>query len=99
MIGAITGDIVGSIYEGRNIKTQAFPFFGDGCQFTDDTVRTVAVADCLINDGDFADYLRHYVRRHPYRGYGGMFRQWASSDMGPYDSWGMAPRCERAPDQ
>ncbi len=88
MIGAITGDIVGSIYEGRNIKSKEFTFFGDGCRFTDDTVCTVAVADCLMNDGDFADYLRQYVRRHPYRGYGGMFRQWANSDMGPYNSWG-----------
>ncbi len=88
MIGAITGDIVGSIYEGRNIKTKEFPFFGDGCRFTDDTVCTVAVADCLNNEGDFADYLRRYVRRHPHRGYGGMFRQWASSETGPYNSWG-----------
>ncbi len=88
MIGAITGDIAGSIYEGRNIKTKEFPFFGDGCQFTDDTVCTIAVADCLINDGDFADFLRQYVRRHPYRGYGGLFREWAGSNMGPYNSWG-----------
>ena len=33
MIGAITGDIVGSIYEGRNIKTKEFPLFGEGCRF------------------------------------------------------------------
>ena len=88
MIGAITGDIVGSIYEGRNIKTKEFSFFGGGCRFTDDTVCTVAVADCLIHDSDFADYLRQYVRRHPYRGYGGMFQEWASTDIGPYNSWG-----------
>ena len=88
MIGAITGDIVGSIYEGADFKSKDFPFFGPGCRFTDDTVCTVAVADCLMNDGDFADYLRNYVGRYPYRGYGGMFRQWAFSDMGPYNSWG-----------
>jgi len=88
MIGAITGDIVGSIYEGRNIKTKEFPLFGEGCRFTDDTVCTVAIADCLVSDGDFADYLRQYVKRHPFRGYGGMFREWAGSDMGPYNSWG-----------
>ena len=88
MIGAITGDIVGSIYERRNIKTKEFPFFGDGCQFTDDTVCTIAVADCLIHDGDYAEYLRWYVNQHPYRGYGGMFQEWAFSDMGPYNSWG-----------
>lgn len=88
MIGAITGDIVGSIYEGADFKSRDFPFFGRGCRFTDDTVCTVAVADCLMNDGDFADYIRSYVRRHPHRGYGGMFRQWAFSEMGPYNSWG-----------
>ena len=65
MLGAITGDIVGSIYEHRNIKTKEFPFFGRRCTFTDDTVCTVAVADCLMADGDFADYLRRYVLKHP----------------------------------
>jgi ADP-ribosylglycohydrolase len=88
MIGAITGDIVGSIYEGADFKSKVFPFFGRGCRFTDDTVCTVAVADCLMSDGDFAGYFRKYVRRHPNREYGGMFRQWAFSDMGPYNSWG-----------
>ena len=38
MLGAITGDIVGSIYEHANIKTKEFPFFGQGCTFTEDTV-------------------------------------------------------------
>ncbi len=88
MLGAITGDIVGSIYEHRNIKTKEFPFFGRRCTFTDDTVCTVAIADCLMAGGDFAEYLRRYVRKHPSRGYGGMFRRWAMSDSGPYDSWG-----------
>ena len=88
MLGAITGDIVGSIYEGHNHKSKDFPFFGQGCMFTDDTVCTIAIADCLMNDGNFADFLRRYVRKHPYRGYGGMFREWAGSNMGPYNSWG-----------
>ncbi len=88
MLGAITGDIVGSIYEGNNHKSKDFKFFGEGCTFTDDTVCTVAIADALINDGDFTDSLRRFVRRHPYRGYGGMFRQWVGSNGGPYNSWG-----------
>ena len=65
VLGAIVGDIVGSIYEHRNIKSKAFPLFGDGCRFTDDTVCTVAVADCLMSGGDFAVYLRRYARRYP----------------------------------
>ncbi len=88
MLGAIVGDVVGSIYEHRNIKTKDFPLFGRGCRFTDDTVCTVAVADCLVNHGDFAEYLRRYVRVHPTRGYGTMFLEWAMTDMGPYGSWG-----------
>ena len=89
MLGAIAGDIIGSIYEHTNIKTREFPLFGEGCRFTDDTVCTVAVAHCLMDEGDFAHYLRSCVRSHPFRGYGGMFREWAiSDDMGPYNSWG-----------
>ena len=49
---------------------------------------TIAVADCLMKDGNFADYLRRYVRKHPHSGYGGMFREWVGSNMGPYNSWG-----------
>ncbi len=88
MLGAIAGDIIGSVYEGSGFKSKDFPLFGNDCSFTDDTVCTVAVADCLINDGDFGAYLRQYVRDHPHRGYGGMFREWAFSNMGPYNSWG-----------
>ena len=47
MLGAIIGDIVGSIYEWHNIKTKEFPLFGQNCRFTDDTVMTVAVAEGL----------------------------------------------------
>jgi ADP-ribosylglycohydrolase len=90
MLGAIAGDIIGSIYENRPIKTKDFPLFGLGTTFTDDTVCTVAIADCLMSGSrDFAGYLRAYVRRHPRRGYGGMFRRWAlSPDMPAYGSWG-----------
>jgi len=42
MLGAIAGDIIGSIYEFSPIKTKDFPLFGEGTTFTDDTVCTVA---------------------------------------------------------
>ena len=45
MLGAIVGDIVGSVYEWDNIKTKDFPLFREDCFFTDDTVMTCAVAD------------------------------------------------------
>jgi ADP-ribosylglycohydrolase len=89
MLGAIAGDIIGSIYEAAPIKTKRFPLFGAGVAFTDDTVCTVAIADALMSGGDPAHYLRTYVRRYPGRGYGGMFVRWAhESDMPAYGSWG-----------
>lgn len=89
MLGAIAGDIVGSIYEGRPIKSTAFPLFGRGCTPTDDSVLTIAVADALMGDRDFAAALRRYARRYPRAGYGGMFLRWAADDnAGPYNSFG-----------
>ena len=89
MLGAIAGDIIGSIYEAAPIKTKDFPLFGLGVRFTDDTVCTVASADALLSGGDFAQFLRAYVRRYPGRGYGGMFARWARRDgMPAYSSWG-----------
>ena len=89
MIGAIAGDIIGSIYEWSNIKTKDFPLFGAACDFTDDTVCTVGIADWLITNGDLSDTLANYVLRHPTRGYGGMFRDWANQlERKPYNSWG-----------
>ncbi len=101
MLGAIIGDVVGSIYEAHNIRTKDFPLFGPGVRFTDDTVCTVAIADCVLHRGeyrgdlrgdcrgDFARYLRAYVRRYPDAGYGGMFRHWAlATGKAAYGSWG-----------
>jgi ADP-ribosylglycohydrolase len=89
MLGAIVGDIVGSIYEFNNHRSKDFPLFGDGCTFTDDTVLTVAVADCLMNNGNYADSIKSYACKYPARGYGGMFAKWIrSDDMEPYNSWG-----------
>jgi ADP-ribosylglycohydrolase len=48
MIGAIAGDIIGSVYEWHNIRTTDFPLFDERCTFTDDTVLTVAIADAIL---------------------------------------------------
>ena len=92
MIGAIIGDIVGSIYEWHNIKTKEFPLFQGKCFFTDDTVMTVAVAEGLMNGGerdDFIDAMKKYGRMYPDSGYGGRFGGWLfSEDREPYHSWG-----------
>ena len=61
MLGAIVGDIVGSIYERRNIKTKDFPLFGSRCSFTDDTVMTCAVAEAVMNGGKREEKVRAAV--------------------------------------
>jgi ADP-ribosylglycohydrolase len=94
MLGAIAGDIIGSIYEFDPIKTKNFPLFGAGTTFTDDTVCTVAVADCILQGGDFAAFLKDYGRRYPDRAYGGWFAHWlASDDLASYNSFGTARPC------
>ncbi len=89
MLGAIAGDIIGSIYEYRSIKTTDFPLFGKDCEFTDDSVLTIAVADALMGERNFAERFRTYARRYPDAGYGGMFKGWVAADgAGPYNSYG-----------
>ena len=92
MIGAIIGDIVGSVYEWHNIKTKDFPLFRDDCFFTDDTVMTIAAADALMNGkgvDDFIDAYKKWGRLYPDAGYGGRFGSWIhSDDRKPYNSWG-----------
>lgn len=89
MLGALAGDIIGSIYEGSPIKTTDFPLFGPHHRFTDDTVLTVATADALLNGLDYASVYRVYGRRYPHAGYGGSFIDWLFADQaGPYHSWG-----------
>ncbi|MDP2966283.1 MAG: ADP-ribosylglycohydrolase family protein [Pelolinea sp.] len=89
MLGAITGDIIGSVYEFANFKQYDFPLFSKESFFTDDTVLTVAVADALIHNLDIAKTLKAYALRYPDRGYGGTFYEWVhSSSLAPYNSWG-----------
>ncbi len=92
MLGAIVGDIVGSVYEWHNIKTKDFPLFRDDCFFTDDTVMTLAVAEAVMNGGErdgFIDAMKKYGRMYPDAGYGGRFSGWIfSDDREPYNSFG-----------
>ena len=89
MIGAIAGDIIGSIYEHWPIKTKEFPLFNDRCSFTDDTVLTVAIADAILTDRSYRQSLQQIGKMYPHAGYGGTFVQWLHSDNPqPYNSWG-----------
>jgi ADP-ribosylglycohydrolase len=89
MLGAIAGDVIGSIYEWKNIKSKDFPLFAAGSYFTDDSVLTVALADALLSGESYAQVMKAYYERYPYAGYGGRFQDWAmSSELSPYFSWG-----------
>ena len=97
MLGAIIGDIVGSRFEWNNIKTKEFDFLTYACEFTDDTVMTLAVAKALLEtkgdyyklDGIVVKTMREIGRSYPNCGYGGMFRKWVFSDtMEAYNSFG-----------
>jgi ADP-ribosylglycohydrolase len=48
MLGAIVGDIVGSVHEFARTKTKISPQFAADADFTDDTVLTVAVAEWIL---------------------------------------------------
>lgn len=97
MYGAIIGDIVGSKYEFNNIKTKEFPFISQGCEFTDDTVMTIAVAKAILRSREEGKPLKPLLiyemqslgRKYPHAGYGGMFSSWlCTQDPQPYNSFG-----------
>ena len=83
MLGAIIGDMVGSVYEFNNTKRIDFPFFSDRSTYTDDSIMTIAVAEWLLSDRNHSheileDIMVRYAGEypHPMGGYGGGFAQW-----------------------
>ncbi len=91
MLGAMIGDIVGSKYEFNNTFDYDFEMFGEGCDFTDDTICTVAVADAILNGRSYQESLLDWCRRYPSPkgAYGGRFAGWIRSlDPQPYNSFG-----------
>ena len=89
MIGAIAGDVIGSVHEFLGTKTTDFPLFVGSSRFTDDTVLAVAVADCLLNGLDYVETFHRYAAAYPDAGYGVRFASWIrSGGREPYNSWG-----------
>lgn len=89
MLGAIAGDIIGSVWEASGEKRYDFPLFTKESRFTDDTVMTVAIAHALLEDRDYAEAMREYGLRYPFAGYGMQFSRWLTDvNMGPYGSYG-----------
>ena len=90
ILGAIAGDVIGSVYEFNNTRTTDFPLFKRETTFTDDTVMTIAIADAILHNKDFAQTILDYGKRYPNRGYGTSFFKWLAHDTPapPYNSWG-----------
>ena len=94
MLGALVGDIVGSVYEFANTKSTDFELFTPWSSYTDDSVMTLAVAKWLVEDeAHTIHYLIYCMQelgnRYPNAGYGGNFGWWLrQDDPKPYNSWG-----------
>lgn len=96
MLGAIIGDIIGSVYEFNNAKTIKFDLFTKQSTFTDDSIMTIGVSKWLMEDGTHSklgliNILQELGRKYPnpMGGYGVRFRQWLFSEHPqPYNSWG-----------
>lgn len=91
MIGALAGDIIGSVYEFNNIKTKDFPLFSKESFYTDDSIMTIAVADWLLHGGDLVRVMQYYGSKYPFPmgGYGARFDKWLhEKNPKPYNSWG-----------
>ena len=83
MLGAITGDMIGSSYEFRNTKDYNFELFRHNSNYTDDTIMTMAVAKWLVDDPEHSlqvleDKMVYYGQQFqcPMGGYGAGFCTW-----------------------
>ena len=91
MLGAIIGDIVGSRFEFNNTSDFNFELFTPACDFTDDTICTIAVADAALNGKPYMETMREWCRKypHPMGNYGGGFKWWLyCTTPRPYGSFG-----------
>lgn len=101
MLGAITGDIIGSRFEFSSIKSTDFDLFGRGCRYTDDSAMTIAVAEWLLDDPNQSHEILEqkmvkYGELDTNAGYGGKFfdwlfhpeKLWPDGKRRPYNSWG-----------
>lgn len=89
ILGAIAGDVIGSVYEWNNHKSLDIDLLPEKAHFSDDSVLTVAVADCILHQLDYATTLQRYARLWSDRGFGKYFREWMFAEHPmPYNSLG-----------
>jgi ADP-ribosylglycohydrolase len=89
LLGALAGDIIGSVYEYSEQKSPDFPLFSQSSRVTDDSILTLAVADAIINGSRYLKYIHEYAQHYPESDFGGRFRVWMlAKDPQPYNSFG-----------
>ena len=68
MLGAIIGDLAGSIYEFDQVKEhkniEIKNIVEDNAFYSDDTILTVAIADAIINHNDYGETLKRYAIKY-----------------------------------
>lgn len=96
MIGAIVGDIIGSVFEISGYKSKDFVLFKSSSQITDDSILTLAVANSLMEcngnwdrlSGEIVEEFRYFGNKYP-ASYGLGFQSWLrSKNPLPYNSFG-----------
>lgn len=96
MIGAIIGDIIGSVHEFKNDKNRDVELFTKESTFTDDTVLSVATASAILESADYGErYGRYFSVYHTreHSGYTGL-----GIGYGPmFTEWGLTPHLHRKP--
>lgn len=99
MLGAVVGDVIGSLYEVNNIKEKDFSLFSNQSRYTDDSVMSCAIAQSCIDyckNRNIENFRKSVIknmrtlgRLHINAGYGGTFIRWIlTKNPVPYNSWG-----------
>lgn len=89
LMGALAGDVIGSVYEYSNQKSMEFTLFCERSMLTDDSILTLALAEALLSGKGYEECLLEFTRRYPDSGYGGGFWRWMNAkNPQPYNSYG-----------
>ena len=68
MYGAIIGDLAGSIYEYDQVKkvapVEVENLIPNSAFYSDDTILTIAILDCILNGGNYEEYLKVYIKEY-----------------------------------
>lgn len=98
LLGAIAGDVIGSIYEKDAPTNKNYPLFGHANRLTDDSILTLAVAKAVLEGGSYHEQILAFGRRYPHAGYGGAFRNWlCAANPHPYNSFGNGSAMRASP--